>query len=117
MKFVICFAALGAIAAVLLSHTEHVYAGPDPADARAAVPSNPYRSPFYDYRPLGDEKLLPWKASNDEVARIGGWRVYAKEAREPQTANPAPEPIKPVPQAPKSPAPAAPAHAGHGQPK
>lgn len=41
-----------------------------------------YKSPFADYRALGEDKRIPWKAANDEVAKIGGWRVYAREAAE-----------------------------------
>jgi len=55
------------------------------ADAATAVtsslaPSIQYQSPFKDYRPLGEDKRIPWKAANDEVGKIGGWRVYAREA-------------------------------------
>ncbi len=55
------------------------------ADAATAVtsplaPSIQYQSPFNDYRPLGEDKRIPWKAANDEVGKIGGWRVYAREA-------------------------------------
>ena len=39
-----------------------------------------YKSPFKDYRPLGEDKRILWKAANDEVGRIGGWRVYARES-------------------------------------
>ena len=56
---------------------------PDPQDAKASVPSVTYRSPLADYRALSDEKVMSWKETNDNVARIGGWRVYAKEAQEP----------------------------------
>ena len=117
MKFALSFPALAAAAVALLSHAGFVHAAPDPIDAEAIVPGVPYRSPFHDYRPLGDDKLLSWKASIDEVAKIGGWRVYAKEAREPQAASPVPEPTKSAPEAPEPPTPAVPAHAGHGQPK
>lgn len=58
------------------------FAAPDPTDPRAAIPIVQYRSPFHDYRPLGEDKVLAWKAANDEVQRIGGWRAYAKEASE-----------------------------------
>ena len=120
MKFAIPLPALAAAAAALLSHAEFVHAAPDPTDAQAIVPNTPYRSPFQDYRPLGDDKLLPWKASNDEVAKIGGWRVYAKEAREPEASSSMKEPTKPAAESSKpsapAPAPVAPAHAGHGKP-
>jgi hypothetical protein len=40
-----------------------------------------YASPIADYQKFVDEKVLPWKAANDKVAEIGGWRAYAKEAQ------------------------------------
>jgi hypothetical protein len=40
-----------------------------------------YTSPIADYQKFIDEKDLPWKAANDKVAEIGGWRAYAKEAQ------------------------------------
>lgn len=48
-----------------------------------------YRSALEGYRPYTDEKTVDWKAANDTAGRIGGWRVYAKEARQPAAANPA----------------------------
>jgi hypothetical protein len=57
-----------------------------PADASVRVPAIKYESAFAGYRPLHTEALIPWKAANDEVGRIGGWRVYAREAREPDPA-------------------------------
>lgn len=76
---------------------------PDPADPAAPVPAAAYRSPFAGYRPLGDEAVGSWRAANDEVGRIGGWREYAREAqapgvtpeesgRPPSKASPAPIP-------------------------
>jgi hypothetical protein len=55
---------------------------PDPADASIAVPAVAYQSTFGGYRPLLEDKLLPWRDANDEVGRIGGWRAYAREGRE-----------------------------------
>lgn len=40
-----------------------------------------YNSPIADYQKFVDEKVLPWKAANDKVGDIGGWRAYAKEAQ------------------------------------
>jgi hypothetical protein len=40
-----------------------------------------YTSPIADYQKFTDEKVLPWKAANDKVGEIGGWRAYAKEAQ------------------------------------
>ena len=58
------------------------WAAPDAANAAASTPSTQYQSPFRDYRPLGKDKLTLWKAANEEVGKIGGWRVYARDARD-----------------------------------
>ena len=63
---------------------------PDPADPSARVPAAEYRSPFADYRPLGDEAVGNWRAANDEVGRIGGWREYAREVQGAESAPKAP---------------------------
>lgn len=55
----------------------------DPLDAAAAVPPLTYESSFNGYRLLGNDKVGGWKEANDNVGRIGGWRVYAREAAEP----------------------------------
>lgn len=57
----------------------------DPANAEAPTVPIPYRSAFTGYRPLREESVAAWKDSNDLAAKIGGWRVYAKEARQPDT--------------------------------
>lgn len=54
----------------------------------------PYRSAFEGYRPFDDQKVAPWKESNDTVGRIGGWRAYAKEAQESQQGQPPAGPTK-----------------------
>jgi outer membrane protein TolC len=51
-----------------------------------------YASPIADYQKFVDEKVLPWKAANDKVAEIGGWRAYAKEAQANATTTP-PTPV------------------------
>ena len=61
-------------------------ARPDPADPRVSVPPVVYVSPLMQYQPLGDEQVTSWKAANDLVEKIGGWRVYTKEAQEPTSA-------------------------------
>jgi hypothetical protein len=50
-----------------------------------------YASPIADYLPFVDEKVTSWKAANDKVGQIGGWRAYAKEAQQPDNT-PAPSP-------------------------
>lgn len=55
-------------------------ARPDPSDAEAGVPEFSHRTPFEGYRPHRVERIDQWRAVNDEVGRIGGWRAYAREA-------------------------------------
>ena len=62
---------------------------PDPLDPKAQVPSVRYESSFAQFRRIGDDKPLAWREANDAVARIGGWRVYAREAQQPVPATPA----------------------------
>ena len=52
----------------------------DPGDPRAAVPPVEYRSAFSRYRPNVEAEVGSWREKNDEVRRIGGWRVYGREA-------------------------------------
>ncbi len=64
---------------------------PDPLDPKASVPALTYESSFFEYRKLGEEKPVSWRDANDTVTRIGGWRVYAREAQQ-QNASPAAKP-------------------------
>lgn len=91
--------------------------GPDPADSNTVNPPTIYRSPFADYRAHGEDKNTPWKDANDTVGKIGGWRVYAREAADAMKAMKAreavtpdvPKPAAPPPMPAKSPtAPASP---------
>lgn len=59
---------------------------PDPLDPKAQVPSVRYESSFAQFRRIGDDKPVAWREANDAVARIGGWRVYAREAQQPDPA-------------------------------
>ena len=60
---------------------------PDPMNANAAVPALTYRSSFANHRRMNEEsKPLSWREANDAAARIGGWRVYAREAQTPDLA-------------------------------
>lgn len=56
----------------------------DPNDSKVAVPPVNYRSAFANYRTFRDEKVSDWKSANDAVGQIGGWRVYAREASQPE---------------------------------
>jgi hypothetical protein len=54
------------------------------APTRVAPPVQPasegHRSAFSGYRRFADEPIQDWKAANDRVSQIGGWRAYAAEA-------------------------------------
>ena len=93
-----------ACALILVAHPGHAQTAasrPDPADAKASVPGVTYRSAFTDYRGWRDEKLADWRSANDVVGEIGGWRVYLREAHQPD-----PEPTRQSPQQQPKPAPA-----------
>lgn len=92
-------------------------ARPDPTRIEAEVPALQHRSALQQYRRLTDEPRRDWRAANAEVARIGGWRAYLREAHTPEPASPAPaaSPTTAPPTAPILPPAAAPApHHGHG---
>lgn len=55
---------------------------PDPLDPMATVPAVRHESAMAQYPRLSDEKTVSWRDANDAVARIGGWRVYAREAQQ-----------------------------------
>jgi hypothetical protein len=94
---------------------------PDPLDPKAQVPSVRYESVFAQFRRIGDDKPVAWREANEAVARIGGWRTYAREAQQPDPAAAA-KPATPPP-APAStaapvavPMPAGPSGRPHGGP-
>jgi hypothetical protein len=62
----------------------------DPAQPAAEVPRTGYRSAFTGYRPWQEQGVGDWRALNDRVGRIGGWRTYLREA---QQAPPLPAPV------------------------
>lgn len=50
-----------------------------------------YKSTFTNYRPFVDQPIVSWREANDTVAKIGGWRAYAKESQQSeQPPSPAP---------------------------
>lgn len=92
---------------------------PDPLDPKAQAPLLRYESTLAQSRRSSDEKPVTWREANDTVARIGGWRVYAREAQQPDPAA-ADKPAAPA-QAPATapataPAPAAAAKPMHSGP-
>jgi hypothetical protein len=109
----------------------------DPLNAKAAVAPLVHRSALATYKSLGETRVGSWKDANETVNRIGGWRVYAREANLPDGASadpnqatrpatpaaaptaPAPTPASSPASAPSSPATTRPAqphgvHGGHG---
>lgn len=82
----------------------------DPADPRAPVPAALYTSPLRAYQGFVEPQVAPWLETNERVRQRGGWRAYAREAREPD----APEPAARGASAPAPVAkPASGGHAGH----
>ena len=81
---------------------------PDPLDPQARVPAATYPSALATYRRLGEDKPVPWKEANATGNRVGGWRVYAREAQQPEPAVPAGPRAVPAPASG-----AAPGHGGH----
>lgn len=60
-------------------------ATPTPTSTPAAS-SAPYPSVFERYKPYTDDSIGNWKAANDTTASIGGWREYARQAQQPESA-------------------------------
>ena len=83
--------ALALSAAIAVAQTP---AAAPPEPGRPALPSRlEYVSPLGGYQPYADQPVQPWREANERVARIGGWRAYAREA---STAAPAPETAVPA---------------------
>ena len=82
----------------------------DPADPKAPAPAVLYVSPLRAYQGFAEPQVARWRETNDLVRQRGGWRAYAREAREPD----APKSIAPAASQPASAAkPAASGHVGH----
>ena len=85
----------------------------DPADPKAAIPALALRSSLSRYQAFTEAEVAPWRETNDTVRQRGGWRAYAREAREPASAT-TPSPAAPAASRPAPSAkPAMPGHAGH----
>lgn len=63
---------------------------PDPLDPAAPVPPLTHTSALTTAPSLSETPVGSWREANDTVNRIGGWRAYAREAREPGAPLPAP---------------------------
>ena len=51
------------------------------ASPAASAPAG-WPSAFDGYRRFADAPAADWRAANDTVGRIGGWRAYAREGQE-----------------------------------
>ncbi len=102
----------GALAAQ--AQTARPISRPDPLDPKASVPTPAYEPSFGTYRRMGDDKPVSWRDANDTVARIGGWRVYARESQPPEKARSARPTPSPSPSDTARPMP--PGHGGHEMP-
>ncbi|MCB1996202.1 MAG: hypothetical protein H6933_02285 [Burkholderiaceae bacterium] len=88
---------------------------PDPTNVDADVPPLKHQSALQRYRPLGETPLKSWRAANEAVARIGGWRAYLREATAPEAtpASTATPPMSSPSTTPTTPMPPAMPHHGH----
>ena len=82
--------------------------------AASASATLAYESVFTRYKSYRDEKAGAWRDANDTVDRIGGWRAYAKEAQQPDSAAPVTSPPS-MSGVPPAIAPKPDPHAGHGR--
>lgn len=59
---------------------------PTESDANIERPATSlrYRSVLEYYRSYRAQPVQSWQDANDNVGRIGGWRIYAKEAAAPE---------------------------------
>ncbi|MCW5590592.1 MAG: hypothetical protein KIS74_00700 [Burkholderiales bacterium] len=74
--------------------SDRVASAKDPTDPAAAVAPLRHPSPFVRYRPFSEKGVGSWREANDEVARIGGWKAYAREVFEANEAARAAESAK-----------------------
>jgi hypothetical protein len=73
-----------------------------PWQPEANVPAPAHASAFATYRPHVEQPLAEWRAVNEAVNRVGGWRTYGREAEAPL------QPLPPLGRAGQAPPAAAP---------
>lgn len=54
----------------------------EPLNANVDIQPLRYETPFVNYRSYQENPVASWREANDVVGRIGGWKVYAREAYE-----------------------------------
>lgn len=77
------FPRVGALLATCVALSAFAQPRPDPADARAKVPPVAIRKPPPP-QAADDPPPADWRAANDRVERVGGWRTYARETLPPE---------------------------------
>lgn len=77
------FPRVGALLATCVALSAFAQPRPDPADARAKVPPVTIRKPPQP-QAADDPPPADWRAANDRVERVGGWRTYARETLPPE---------------------------------
>lgn len=75
-----------------------------------------YLSVFTHYHPFREQPVLSWQETNDNAGKIGGWRFYARDAKQPETgasaAGTRPDSVEKMPSGPiENPD----QHSGHGR--
>lgn len=100
---------IAAVAAAALALALPTTARTDPLNARADVPPPRTPSALRGYRPATTPEPGQWREANENVARIGGWKTYLREAQQPdavpapaRAASAAPTPAPTAPTAPAS---------------
>lgn len=89
---------------------------PEALNPGSAVPPVQHQSAFARYRRGVETPVGSWREANDTVTRIGGWRVYTREAHAPEApaSAPAMPAAQPMPTAPVSGQGARGPHGHHG---
>ncbi len=63
-------------------------AAADPLNPQAPVPRLRYQPALQGFRPLADTPPGDWRALNEQVLRVGGWRSYLRQAHAPEPPEP-----------------------------
>ncbi len=56
-----------------------------PDEAAPAAFQLQYFSVFTHYQSFREQPLPSWQETNDNVGKIGGWRFYVRDAKQPET--------------------------------
>ena len=84
------------LVAVTVTAVAQAQVNTPPESNTASVVGLTYRSALENYQPYSAQQVQPWRESNDNVGRIGGWRAYAKEMNQPDDG-PSPKAVTSTP--------------------